>query len=122
MLSPEVLEFLRSSVKSVWALEVLLFLRRRSERAWTVDALTTELRSSAMLIGEVVAGFVAAGLVRDEGEPGYRYGPAHTALDYAVSQVERAYAERPTAVVRAILSAPSDKIQSFADAFRLRKD
>jgi hypothetical protein len=43
-------------------------------------------------------------------------------LDHAVGQVERVYAERPSAVVKAILSAPNDKIQSFADAFRLRKD
>jgi hypothetical protein len=122
VLSAEVTEFLRSSVKSVWALEALLFVRRRAERAWTVDALVTELRSSSMVVSDLLGGFVASGLVRDEGEAGYRYAPANPALDYAVAQVEKAYAERPIAVTKAILSAPNDKIQSFADAFRLRKD
>lgn len=122
MLSPEVAEFLRSSVKSVWALEALLFLRRRAERAWTMDALVGELRSSHMVVAELLTCFVTVGLVRDEGEAGYRYAPANAVLDHAVAQVEKAYAERPMAVTKAILSAPNDKIQSFADAFRLRKD
>jgi hypothetical protein len=122
VLSVEVTEFLRSSVKSVWALEALLFLRRRAERAWTVDALVVELRSSQMVVAELLSCFVTIGLVRAEGEDGYRYAPASSVLDRAVEQVERAYAERPIAVTKAILSAPNDKIQSFADAFRLRKD
>jgi hypothetical protein len=32
------------------------------------------------------------------------------------------YNQKPRAVLRAIFSAPSDRIQNFADAFRLRKD
>lgn len=122
MLSAEVIEFLRNSVKSVWALEALLFLRRRAERAWTVDGLVTELRSSQTVIADLVSSFVTSGLVRDEGDASYRYGPASSTLDHAVEQVEKAYAERPMAVTKAILSAPNDKIQTFADAFRLRKD
>jgi hypothetical protein len=34
----------------------------------------------------------------------------------------RLYAERPLAVIREIMSAPNDKLHSFVDAFRLKKD
>jgi hypothetical protein len=122
VLSPEVLAFLRSSIRSVWAVEALLLMRWGNDRAWTVEALTTELRSSRTVVADLVAGFVAAGLVRNEGDADYRYGPANPLLDHAVAQLEAAYKERPTAVVKAILSVPNEKIQSFADAFRLRKD
>jgi hypothetical protein len=32
------------------------------------------------------------------------------------------YKRKPRAVMRAIFSAPKDRIQTFADAFRMRKD
>jgi hypothetical protein len=38
------------------------------------------------------------------------------------AEVERHYIERPLALIKAIVSAPNEKIQSFADAFRFKKD
>jgi hypothetical protein len=43
-LSAETLEFIRSSSKSVWALELLLLMRRERSREWSVDDLIRELR------------------------------------------------------------------------------
>jgi hypothetical protein len=84
--------------------------------------LTEELRSSRFVIADVVATFRSAGLVSDDGEGTFRYGPANSDIDRLVGLVEIEYAQRPTAVVKAILSAPNDKIQTFADAFKIRKD
>lgn len=121
-ISEDTLHFVRSKIKSVWALELLLFLHGNPSKSWSVDALTAELRSSRFVVSEVMAAFEASGLVIEEAEGLYRYHPASSQLDRLVQQVETAYAERPVALVKTILTAPNDKIQTFADAFRLKKD
>ena len=121
MIPPEVVEFIQSSVKSVWSVELLLFLRRRSDRSWADDELIKELRSSRSVVAENLATFLQAGLVT--GEDGmFRYAPASAELDRIVGELEKVYAERPTTVVKTIMAAPSEKLQIFADAFRIKKD
>jgi hypothetical protein len=44
------------------------------------------------------------------------------ALDAAVAQLAKDYAERRVSVITLIFSKPVDKLRTFADAFRLRKD
>ena len=122
MFPPEVKEFIANCVRSVWALELLLVLRRDDRRAWNVDELTTELRSSAFVVADVLAGFQQAGLVAQDAEGRFRYAPAASHLDRAVEQIASAYAGRPLAVSKEILAAGNDKIRSFADAFKIKKD
>jgi hypothetical protein len=122
MIADETLQFIRSSIKSVWALELLLFLRRNSSQSWTVDRLVSELRSSRFVISEVMSTFKSAGLILEESDGSLRYVPASSDLDRHVGLLEIEYSQRPTAVVKAILSAPNDKIQTFADAFKIKKD
>jgi hypothetical protein len=120
VLSDEVLSFLRRFIKSVWALELLLLMRRQAPRAWSVEGLTAELRGSTLLVSDILAGFVAAGLVK-EAAGLYAYQPGRD-LDRLVERLAAAAAAHPGAVATAIRSAPSDKIQTFADAFKLWKD
>jgi hypothetical protein len=112
--------FIRSSIRSVWALELLLFMRRHDGEAWTAEALARELRSSTFAIKDILDTFSQAGLATAEGGT-FRYAPATPHLDRAVRELEAAYAVRPLAVSREIL-AGSNKIQTFADAFKLKKD
>ena len=42
----DVLAFIRTTVKSVWSLELLLLLRRGAGRAWSADDLVREIRGS----------------------------------------------------------------------------
>ncbi len=121
MIPSEVVEFIQSSIKSVWSAELLLFLRRRSDRGWTDDELIRELRSSRSVVADILATFLQAGLVTAE-DGLFRYTPASAELDRVVRELEKAYAERPTAVVKTIMAAPSEKLQIFADAFRIKKD
>jgi hypothetical protein len=105
----------------VWALELLLVMRRAAGRAWTIDALTQELRSNRTLVADIVAGFVRNGLLEEQGDS-FRYKPANEDLDDLVRQLDQLYAERPLALIKEIVSAPNERIQSFADAFKLKKD
>jgi hypothetical protein len=117
----QILDFIRSSVKTVWSLELLLFMRRDAQRAWTVDQVVRELRSSRNIVTEAIAVFVQGGILREE-DTGFRYDPATDELDRLVEQLAREYAERPTTVVNAIVEVQSGKLQDFANAFRIKRD
>ena len=121
MLDNQTLGFIRSSVKSVWALELLLLMRRVTAHAWAPDQLVKELRSSRTIVTDSLSAFVQAGIVREE-ENGFRYGPASSELDKMIEQLAAEYAERPITVINVIIEAQNAKLQDFANAFRIKKD
>lgn len=116
----DLLDFIRDTIKSVWALEMLLALRRHGERAWTADELVGELRASLTLVKGNLAVFEAAGLVLQEDDR-FRYAPASAWLESLCAELEAVYRERPVTVINAIVS-PSDKLRDLANAFRLKGD
>jgi hypothetical protein len=118
--SDDLFRFIGSSFRSVWALELLLLLKR-DPRPWSRVELISTLRASELVVNKVLDELVAAGLVSIEGEEA-RYMPVGSSLAEHVNAVERLYAARPDAVRRAIVSAASSGATAFADAFRLRRD
>jgi hypothetical protein len=117
----DLLDFIRSTIKSVWALEMLLALRRHGDRAWTVEQLVAELRASNPLVADNLAVFETAGLVLKE-DGSFRYAPASPWLESLCSDLEAAYRERPVTVINAIVSPEGDKLRTLANAFRLKGD
>jgi hypothetical protein len=115
----DLLAFVGASIRSVWALELLLFLKRNSARSWDEDGLILELRSSSVVIREALTALEAAGLIRNSGDA-YQYGAASPTLDQIASELERLYAAKPVAVVNAIVSPPSEQLRVFSDAFKLK--
>jgi len=101
---------------------MLILLRRADTRSWTAEELNRELRASPGLVEEHVAKLRQAGLVIEELDGRYRYRPATAELDQLIGELEAAYAVRPLGIVQEILAAPNDKIHTFADAFRLKRD
>ena len=119
-LNDELYSFIGSSFRSVWALELLLLLKREP-RSWSKEELITTLRASDLVVSNAIDELVAAGLVSVEGD-GARYMPVSDDMAKSVKQVEKVYSARPNAVRRAIVSASASGATAFADAFRLRKD
>lgn len=117
----ELLDFIRDTVRSVWALEILLVLRREPERAWSAQAIVDELRASLPLVTGNLEIFETAGLVLRDGE-GFRYAPASPWLESLCSELASAYRERPVTVINAIVSSSGDNLRTLADAFRLKGD
>ena len=122
MPSEELQNFIRANLRSVWELELLLLMSRGRARAWSANELNRELRSSIHLVAEILGKLEHAGLVSDVGGGAYRYNPRTPELGRVVDQLEQDYAARPFAIVRAILAAPNEKIQTLADAFKVKKD
>jgi hypothetical protein len=119
VIEPALLTFIRSSLRSVWALELLLLLRRTSPNTLGIKQAARELRASDTLVAKLLPQLEAAGLVVGEGDA-YRFAPASPALQELCGLLEQEYRERPVAVVDAIIAKP-DKVQSLADAFRFKR-
>lgn len=120
VLSDDALTLLRSSIRSVWALELLLLLRRHPDHDWSNGDLVRELRGSDVVVQEALGGFLGAGLLVALADGRHRYQPAAPILDKWVEEIAQAYATRPSAIIREIFAAPGNKVRIFADSFRFR--
>jgi hypothetical protein len=122
LISDDLRLLIRKSIGSVWALELLILISREAARSWTSEDLNRDLRGSLALVEEILLRFVAAGLVATEPDGRFTFRPATPELARLVEQLQQEYATRPLTVVREIVSAPNAKIQTFADAFKVKKD
>ena len=118
----EVASFIRSSFRSVWAIELMLHLKRTSDRAWQRAELVEALRASDLVVANALHALVAAGLCLTLEDGAARYAPASPDIDRLADATEELYARKPDAVRRLIVAAAGDGLAAFADAFRLRRD
>ena len=120
MTEDDLLAFVATSVGSIWALELLLLLRRNPDRDWAPQSLVRELRSSPLVVDEGLRRLQGAGLVIQDGTATFRYQAASPQLDHIASELEKIYAAKPTTVVNAIVNTRTDKLRAFSDAFKLK--
>ena len=108
--SDDFCRFLRAFVPSVGAAELLLELRARGEQGVQPRSHPDRLVLES-LAGQGVAAALADGFVyRASGE-----------IDACVATLAQAYRERPVTLFRVIYALRDGRVQSFADAFRVRK-
>lgn len=119
-MKPELSSFIASSFQSVWALELLLLLKREP-RKWSPEELITALRASDLVLSQAIGALITAGLITAD-QSGVSYAPSSDSIADLVEQTESAYALKPDAVRRTIVMSSNSGIAAFADAFRLRKD
>ncbi|MGH6983220.1 MAG: hypothetical protein ACRED7_03425 [Stellaceae bacterium] len=122
MLSQKLERFLRTSIRSVWELELLLLLRKESSRTWSAAELIRQLCASGLVINDALAELRRADIVAAEETGRFRYRPASAELAAVVDELAEAYANVPASIMDVIWSTPRSNIEIFADAFRLRKD
>lgn len=114
----DVLRFIAASFPSVWALELLLTLKRE-RRGWTREELLTTLRASELVISKALDALVAAGLASiDRGA--VLYLPVNAEVEEYMERVEMLYRSRPNRVRRTIISMSTSSAAAFANAFKLR--
>ena len=119
MTEDDVLHFVAASFVSLWAVELVLLLRRHGDRAFTRDELIRELRSSHVAVAEALANLHSAGLVIEESDH-YRFRAGSPPVDSLMAELAKLYAVKPAAVMRAVLSSSDQKLRTFSDAFRLK--
>lgn len=119
--SLELEQFITSSFRSVWALEVLCHLRKTADRCVAAVDLVATLRASELIVGQSLAELTAAGLVHVLDDGSARYAPATPRLDQLAAAAEARYATAPDAVRRIIVKAANPGATAFADAFRFKR-
>ena len=115
----DVFQFIREHIRSVWALELLLRLKHDPQRSWSVESLVGELRASHSLVADNLSAFESAGLVVADDDGGFRYQPAAAVLAKVCDDLDATYRTKPVTVIRWI-SAPTERLQSLADAFKFK--
>jgi hypothetical protein len=119
--------FLAERVKSVAQLELILLLSREPQRAWGEDEAARVFGLSPEMTGQLLAELCREGLASVEDATSsaasrrYHYAPSTPEVDRRVQQLAALYRERRATVIQWIYGPPIDKLQSFADAFDLRK-
>ena len=116
----DVLRFVAASFPSVWALELLLALKRE-RRPWSREDLVATLRASELVVSRALEALVAAGLASFE-DGGAVYLPVNADVESCVERVEQLYRTRANSVRRTIVAATASSATAFADAFKLRRD
>jgi len=116
--------FLQRCVTSVDAAELLLALRENADRAWSARELSSHLAPMANIsegdVERALDAFQQCTVVTRDADRNARYrsAPAH---DEHVATLARLYVERPVTLFRVIYALRDKKINTFADAFRLRR-
>lgn len=116
-------QFIAENVSSVAQLEILLLLRGGADRVWTTAEVSAALQLTPDMAAEQMAELQRRGLIsRNLPADPYRYSPRTPELAGLVDRLARLYDERRVSVITQIYSKPVDKVQTFADAFRWRKE
>ena len=120
MSEEQVIAFIQAHIKSVWALELLILLTEDRNRGWQQEELVRVMRSSAGAIDEAIKNLQAASIVATDADGRYSFAPTSADLDELATGVRNIYGAKPATVVRAIMTAPENKLRIFADAFKFR--
>ena len=119
-LAEEVRQFLAANIASVEQLEVLLLLRAGQDTAWTLHEIYQRVMTNVSSIEQSLDKLCGHGLVEQGGEGKYRFS-ASSDVERVLEQVATAYKEMPTRILSALYGTPSSELQTFADAFKIRK-
>jgi hypothetical protein len=122
--SAEVKQFIDQNIESLAQLEALLLFRRDPQRGWSASEIVRALYVPQELAGTLLTDFCRRGFVKASSPTDelYSYSVADARVDKLISEVAAAYQDRRVAVISLIYSKPLNKVQTFADAFRLRKE
>lgn len=123
--SDDFCRFIQTAIPAVEAAELLLLLHASPE-AWCSPAeAVARLRSSASITDTECARYLdlfqARGLLAEGPDRRIQYRPANESIARQVQTLAQAYKERPVTLIRMIYALRDSRVQSFADAFNLRR-
>jgi hypothetical protein len=119
----ELKQFIAQNVESLAQLETLLILHRDPQRDWNTAELARDLYISTDMCEGIVADLERRRLaVRTESGDRHRFHVDDAGVQRLVDLLAQYYRERRVAVITELYSKPSKKVQTFADAFRLRRE
>jgi hypothetical protein len=118
----EVKQFIAQHVESLAQLEALLILRQDAQTPWKSANLCQRLYISPDMCEGILVDLIRRGFAERTSEGAVQYRPPSGDADRLLADLAAIYQERRVAVITEIYSKPVNKVQTFADAFRLRKE
>lgn len=120
----DVQRFISDHLSSVAQLEVLLTMHRDPGTPRTPRDVAESLRIDPGWAASEMQGLRDRGLLVEVDEPdgAYCFSPRSEELETAVDGLAKAFSTHRVSVITMIFSKPSDAVDSFADAFKLRRD
>ncbi|WKB53106.1 hypothetical protein [Eleftheria terrae] len=112
--------FILTQVDSIAHMEAWSMLWREPDATWTADQVAGRLYIAPAEAARVLERLVSQGLAQRRGK-GYGWGPASEALARQADELARLYASHLIPVTNLIHAKRDNRIQEFADAFKLRK-
>ena len=116
--------FIQRCVSNVDAAEILLTLFEHADRSWNAAEICVQLAPAANLsepdAQRYLDVFQSCGLATVDAHGRIRYRPL-AAHDPHLVTLSRLYVERPVTLFRVIYALRDTKINTFADAFKLRR-
>jgi hypothetical protein len=123
--SDDFCRFLQTTIPAVDAAELLLLLKRNPDSAWSAAEAAARLRPSVPVTEADVARYLelfqARGVAAVQEDRRAQYRPATEELRMFGDMLALAYKERPVTLIRMIYALRDSRIQTFADAFKLRR-
>jgi hypothetical protein len=101
--------------------ELLMLLRGSREDSFTPQRLSERMRKPPAMVQQCLDDLSRGGLAAQLSNGTYRYAAREENLDRTAEAVVRLYNERPVTLVRLLYERPPTAVNTFADAFKLRK-
>ena len=118
-LPPDITAFIRNQFRSVWTLEVLLFLKSHPDDSFQSADLVQRLRASDAIVSSCLNMLQAGGLIVMDEEGAARYAPASPELGALADETHKLYVAKPDAVRRLIVMEANSGLAAFSDSFQL---
>ncbi len=123
-MTDELRAFLKGRLSSADQIEIVVLLLRDPSRSWTASEVSGELGMAPESTAMRLFLLASQGLILFEpsGVPRYRYAVSEETTDRLLRELASNHATNRAEVLRAIdARTDADPIQSFADAFKLKK-
>ena len=119
----DIKELLSKHIESVGQLEALFIFFERQEKVWTPELLGRELRSNTTSAARQMAHLSLHGFIQPAaGKDAFQFSSDDKNICHNVERLHSYYKEMSVAMIAYIYEKPQDKLKTFADAFKLRKD
>lgn len=116
----DVRELLSRHLASMDYIETLLTVAGDEARSWTPEEVAVITHATPASVTSCLESLVRADFVTHAGS-GFRYAPSSTTVRQTVKSLEEMYRTKPVTLIKAIYERRASPLQSFADAFRVRK-
>lgn len=115
-------QFIYACIDSVEQIEVLALLHEQPSKEWSFLSVSQELRSTEGSVEKRLRDLSDRRVIQPISNATFRYEPRSEEIRQVVTELMGIYRLRPYRVMELIFSKPVNAMQSFADAFRFKKE